>query len=98
MLWNLLAAMIGFALVFLMSYQVTTFDTTVIRSAMGFFSFFFLTFLFRWIWGFIDKEAGKKDSTALKDKEPYLNASENSDEPDVEKTTAMVRHLLKEDT
>lgn len=96
-LWNLLAAMSGFALVFLMSFQVTTFETTIIRSAMGFFSFFFLTFLFRWIWSLINIETGEKDSFAVKEKESYPNASENSVDPDIEKTTKMVRHLLKED-
>ncbi|SFK27333.1 hypothetical protein SAMN04487936_11064 [Halobacillus dabanensis] len=82
---------------FFMSFQVTTFETTIIRSAMGFFAFFFLTFFFRWIWSFIYKEPGEKGGVLAEGKVSCPHASENSADPDIEKTTEMVRHLLKDD-
>ncbi|WLR46928.1 hypothetical protein LC065_15445 [Halobacillus litoralis] len=91
LLWNLWTAVFGFLFIFLISAQVTTFDTAVYRGTIGFFSFFGISYVFRTLWSFV---AAPVDTA--EDHHNWAQSASYTD-MDAEETSEMVRKLLNED-
>ncbi|MGR9050129.1 hypothetical protein ACQ4XT_15995 [Halobacillus faecis] len=91
LLWNLWTAVFGFLFIFLISTQVTTFDTAIYRGTIGFFSFFGLSFVFRSLWSFAAAPVDTEE-----DNRNWAQSAPSAD-MDAEETSKMVRELLNED-
>ncbi|WP_079480168.1 hypothetical protein [Halobacillus salinus] len=105
--FNLLGALLGFSLLFLFSLTSNVWQTSVIRGAIGFFSFFLIAFIFRGLWGVIAADAtnvrggdGRSRGNNLHDVEQVNEQSQSQTketEATAEETSKMIRSLLQED-
>lgn len=89
-------ALFGFIFTLLFSLSVNVWQTSIIRGAIGFFVFFLIAYLFRFIWEFIhsggtSREVGHRNQN---DSNKEINKDES---PVAKETSDMIRSLLKED-
>ncbi|WP_027408709.1 hypothetical protein [Anoxybacteroides tepidamans] len=96
-LFNVLFGIVGFIIVFLLSFSANTLTTAFVRSTISFAFFFLSGYLFRWMFTYIQKD--------LTGTAPILshNMSENElkqlmeglTEEEAQKVAAYIRHMLQ---
>ncbi len=96
LLWNLISGLAAFILTISISLSVNTWETSILHGSASFFIFFFLAFIYRKLWAYVNKES--EASYLKRQREESTEQSSNEMTPEsVEETTNVIRSLLKDE-
>jgi hypothetical protein len=100
-MFNILLGLLGFFIVFLLSFTGNTILTAFIRSSITFISFFLIGYIFRWMFAYIKADQGEMKKIAnsqppvQKDNEIEQLLNSLSDE-EAQKVAQYIRSMLND--
>ncbi len=96
---NVLLGILGFIIVFLLSFSANSMITTLIRSATTFILFFLSGYIFRWMLGYIQRDTMEATSRSSHDlnEEELQQLMEGLTEEEAKKVANYIRHMLRDE-